>query len=129
MSAPKKTPERTASQSEMIVMGAWEKQNSNSLVKQLQKEAQKMEKEKVEITNKSKTQESENVRLSKWRKLLERVQEEDMAEIRKLEETVASASREKAMYENSCKLIEKQCADLLELLQDAVHDLKFNINR
>lgn len=106
---------------EVVVMGNWEKPNSsNSLVQKLQKEAQKMQKEKVEITTKSKSYEVENERLRKWRKLLESVQVEDVVQIRELEAIVAAATREKEYYAGLVNELEGQVNEILAVFQEHV---------
>ena len=86
---------------ELVVKGGWEKPGeANSLTKKLQREAERMEKEKVEISEQSKGYETENARLLKWRKMLEDVQQQDITEIRALEEEVSVASRGKKNTQN-----------------------------
>jgi len=113
---------------ELVVKGGWEKPGeANSLTKKLQKEAERMEKEKQELNNQSKTYEEENHRLIKWRKMLERIQEEDVIEIRKLEEEVSAASKERDEYARRVKILEDQCNELLGSLESTVKNLKHGL--
>lgn len=83
-----------------------------------------MEKEKDQISTQSKSFETENSRLVKWRKMLENIQVEDIQEIRKLEEEVAVASKERDEYANRVKILEDQCTQLLTTLDKTLKDLK-----
>lgn len=83
-----------------------------------------MEREKVEIANQSKNFESDNARLVKWRVMLEKVQQEDIIEIRGLEEEVSKASREKEEYAKRVRALEEQCTELFHILDSTVKNLK-----
>merc|ERR1712137_1528553 len=115
---------------ELVVKGSWEKPGeTNSLTKKLQKEAERMEREKVELSQQSKTYETENSRLMKWRTMLENIQEQDVIEIKQLEEEVSAASRERDEYATRVKSLEEQCAVLISTLDKTLADLKHGMKK
>lgn len=75
-----------------------EASSSNSLVQKLQKKHKKWKKKKWNSPQSQNRTEVENERLRKWRKLLETVQVEDVAQIRELEASVAATRERNIMH-------------------------------
>ena len=109
---------------EVVLTGSWNKTEGNPLAKKLAKEQERMEKEKEVISSQSKSFESENSRLVKWRVMLEKIQEEDAKTIRDLEERIAAIARERDEYASRVGRLETDCVQLASLLDSNTKSLK-----
>lgn len=103
----------------MVMKTGWEKPaEANSLSAKMQKELDRLEREKSSAEDAEKWKELENQRLLHLKTMLETSRQVNRSRLAELEQVVAALQSERDAYYASCQALEQQCRSVVNLLDD-----------
>ena len=103
----------------LVMKTAWEKPaDANPLSLKMQKELDRLEKEKASAEDAEKWKELENQRLLHLKTMLETSRQVNNSRLAELEQVVAALQKERDAYYASCQALEQQCCSVVALLDE-----------
>lgn len=103
----------------VVMKTGWEKPaEANPLSQKMQKELDRLEREKEKAEDAEKWKELENQRLLHLKTMLETSRQVNRSRIAELEQVVTAMQAERDAYYASCQALEQQCSAVVALLDD-----------